>query len=127
MPDKGGRRARIVRFFPVGLVQWTGRHVAQTAALFLVIALIFFVWLNVASGPIQEIRGTVQSVGMDTGTVFTLSRVVATVQTEEGRLVPVEIPDHAAVTTGTKVVLEKRSRLLTGGYEYKFSRMANDQ
>ena len=127
MSDKGSRRTRIARFLPVGFSQWTGQHIAQTVALILVVALIFFVWLNVGSGPVREIRGTVQSVGMDTGTVFTLSRLVATVQTEDGNLVPIEIPDHAAVTIGTKVVLQKRSRLLTGGYEYRFGRIANDQ
>jgi len=104
-------------------VDWTKERVFKAAGLVLMLSFIFFAWLNIGTGPTQEVAGTVKKLGMDTGVVFTLSRVVATVETGTGETVSVEIPATATVTIGSKLILEKRSRLLTSGYEYRFVRL----
>jgi hypothetical protein len=68
----------------------------------------FFSFSNIGTGTAKEIYGTVRNVGMDTGTVFTLPRVVATVETEDGKVVSVEIPVMANVTKESKLILGKR-------------------
>jgi hypothetical protein len=86
------------------------------------LSFILFAWLNIGAGPTEEVAGTVRQLGMDTGVVFTLSRVVATVETEAGETVAVEIPTRTTVAIGNNLILEKRSRLLTSGHEYRFLR-----
>ncbi|MGA9031066.1 MAG: hypothetical protein WB402_00925 [Sulfuricaulis sp.] len=105
-------------------VDWTRERLIKAVGLILMVSFILFAWLNIGAGPTEEIDGTVRQLGMDTGVVFTLSRVIATVETGDGEAVSIEIPTTATVTIGSKLILEKRSRLPTSGHEYRFVRMA---
>ena len=106
------------------LVDWTKERVLKTVGLILMLSFIFFAWINIGTGPTEEVDGTVRKLGMDTGVVFTLSRVVASVETGTGETVSVEIPTTVTATIGSRLILEKRSRLLTSGHEYRFVRLA---
>jgi hypothetical protein len=106
------------------LVDWTKERVLKAVGLVLMLSFILFAWINIGTGPTEEVDGTIRKLGMDTGVVFTLSRVVATVETGTGETVTVEIPTTATVAIGSRLILEKRSRLLTSGHEYRFVRMA---
>lgn len=103
---------------------WTASHVAGSIGILATVLFILFAWANIGAGPTQEIAGTIRNLGMDTGTVFTLSRIVATVETETGEKVSIEIPTSVVVTKGSKIIVGKTSRLLTNGYEYNFLRVA---
>lgn len=105
-------------------IDWTVERIVRAVGLLALLSFILFAWINIGTGATQEIHGTVRNVGMDTGTVFTLSRVVATVETEDGNTVSVEIPVATNITKESKLILGKRSRLLTDGYEYEFLRLA---
>ena len=103
-------------------VEWTRERIVKAVGLILMLSFILFAWLNIGTGLTEEVTGTIRKLGMDTGVVFTLSRVVATVETETGETVAVEIPTTATVAIGNNLILEKRSRLLTSGHEYRFLR-----
>ena len=105
-------------------IEWTTERLLRVIGLLLMLSFILFAWINIGTGPTEEISGTIRKLGMNTGTVFTLSRVVATVETGTGETVSVEIPTTASVAIESKLILEKRRRLLTNGYEYRFLRLA---
>jgi hypothetical protein len=104
---------------------WTAERLIRAVGLLAFLSFVLFAWVNIGTGVTQEIYGTVRNVGMDTGTVFTLPRVVATVETEDGKVVSVEIPVAANVTKESKLILGKRQRLLTDGHEYEFLRLVS--
>lgn len=103
---------------------WTAERLIRAVGLLAFLMFVLFAWVNIGTGATKEIYGTVRNIGMDTGTVFTLPRVVATVETEDGNTVSIEIPVATNITKESKLILSKRSRLLTDGYEYEFLRLA---
>lgn len=105
-------------------IDWTVERIVRAVGLLALLSFILFAWINIGTGATKEIYGTVRNIGMDTGTVFTLPRVVATIETEDGNTVSIEIPVATNITKESKLILGKRSRLLTNGYEYEFLRLA---
>ncbi len=104
--------------------EWTTVQVIGTISLLFFALFILFAGTNIGAGPMQEISGTIRNLGMDTGTVFTLSRRVATIEAETGENVLVAIPASVTVKEGSEVIVGKMPRLWTDGYKYTFLRVA---
>jgi hypothetical protein len=103
--------------------EWTGGHGLGVLGLVLMTPLIFFAWLNIGGGPARETVATVRTLGTDTGTKRSLPRVIATVETEVGERVAVELPTTAPVTEGSRVLIQKVPRSFSGS-EYTYLRPA---
>lgn len=104
-------------------IYWTKEQVFSTTGVTLIVSLALLGWLNVGAGRVEEIRGTVRSMGMDTAAAYTLPRKIATVETDGGDIVMVDVPATTIVAVGTRVVLTRRARWLTSGHEYRFLRV----
>jgi hypothetical protein len=106
-----------------GFIEWTSGQVLGVLGLVLMMSFIFFAWLNIGGGPAQEMVATVRALGMDTGTKRTLPQLVATVETETGETVTIELPTTTSVTEGSRVLIQKTPRTFTG-FEYTYLRPA---
>ncbi len=105
-------------------IEWTRAHVIGSISMLFVVLIVLFAWINIGVGPTQEVTGTVRNIGMDTATIYTLSRIMATIETESGEKILIEIPTSVVVSKGSDIIVGKTPRLLTNGYEYNFLRVA---
>ena len=84
-----------------------------------IFAIAVFALLNVETGDVERLEGTVVSVGMETSPPYSLPRQQVTVKFGNDINVMVEVPRHIVINKDDKVLIGRSSRLFVG-HQYKF-------